>query len=513
VEPELPLPAQFGRYVLKRRIGQGGMGDIYLASLPGGIAGVEKVCVIKKLRRLYTNDQEFVVRFLDEARLMVLLSHANIVPVFDAGQHEGDYYLAMEHVDGLNLRDLVAAAHNRRTVLPVAVTLHIAREILEGLSYAHRRSGADGQSLQLVHRDVSPQNVLCSLHGEVKLIDFGLATTRQKVMKTNPRVVLGKYAYMSPEQARGQPVDRRSDLFSVGLLLFEMLTGRKVFNGETVGALMEQIAEHRVMTPSKVVKGVDGELDAVVERALRKSAAERFQTAEEFRDALNRVMARLAPGLSPDALAAVVRETRAEDFSDEATLPVVSAGHGVKPMGTQLRSSVDTRDIVVPVSVRGQPTDRLERDGEDSGATEAEAVPGGGSSGTWILLAGVLVLLLGGGAAGLVLWRPWEMLGGAPVVTPVTPARDAAVLEGVGGAPDAAVPDGAGVDLAASASGEGVPSSSSADPAAGLAPGEGDASSSSSTVEPDRSGKKKTDPKKKGKEKRKTKSRKAPKKR
>jgi serine/threonine protein kinase len=306
----MTFPAQFGRYTLKRRLGEGGMGEVFLASMRGGIEGVEKVCVIKRLRRMYTHDQEFVTRFLDEARLMVQLSHANIVPVFDAGELDGDYFLAMEHVDGADLRELVDTALKNKTHLPQAVALLITREVLGALHYAHRKKDKEGRPLGLVHRDISPQNILCSMAGEVKLIDFGLAKSTQKALKTDPRVVLGKYAYMSPEQARGQPVDGRSDLFAVGLLLFEMLTNRKLFDGVTVGELMEQIAEHRVFRPTKVRPEVDPGVDDLVEHALLKDAKARFQTAEEFRDAVTVLLTRIAPSVSADELSAEVRKVR-----------------------------------------------------------------------------------------------------------------------------------------------------------------------------------------------------------
>jgi len=311
-EPELVFPVQFGRYTLLKRLGEGGMGEIFLASLQGGIAGVEKICVIKKLRRMFSHDDEFVARFLDEARLMVQLNHANIVPVFDAGTINEDYFLAMELVDGLDLRELNSAAARRGQTMPAAHALFVIREVLGALAYAHNKKDAQGNSFGLVHRDISPQNILISVNGEVKLIDFGLAKSTQKVLKTDPRVVLGKYAYMSPEQARGQPVDGRSDLFAIGLLLFELIANRKLWDGVTVGELMEQIAEHRVFSPGKVMRGVDPEVDALVDHALLKDVTKRFQTAEEFRDAVSHVLSRLAPTISPDTLGAAVRRARAE---------------------------------------------------------------------------------------------------------------------------------------------------------------------------------------------------------
>lgn len=452
-EPELHFPVPFGRYTLKKRLGEGGMGEVFLATMRGGIEGVEKTCVIKKLRRMYSHDQEFVTRFLDEARLMVQLSHNNIVPVFDAGELDGDYFLAMELVDGADLKELTEAAIRRKESLPASVSLYIIREILGALGYAHRKKDAQGKPFGLVHRDISPQNILCSLSGEVKLIDFGLAKSTQKVLKTDPRVVLGKYAYMSPEQARGQPVDGRSDLFAVGLLLFELLTNRKLFDGVTVGELMEQIAEHRVFAPSKVQKGIDPEVDALVNKALLKDVEKRFQTAEEFRDAVSRILTRVAPTISADDLGREVRRARGIALTgihvlrhdeptqgmtvaapdDETTQPGApdedSGPDALKPRSTAV---VRTRTASVVSKANANPAvekdkdDDVHRQGSEPGAADPKQLPAAQTP-LWKLLAlafGVVLLVVG---LGVGIWFAVKGRGdGAPTTVETLPKTDPA---------------------------------------------------------------------------------------
>jgi serine/threonine protein kinase len=191
----------FGRYRLLSLIGKGGMGEIYLALGPG-VAGVEKRLAIKKLLPALAEDPGFVARFLDEARLVVDLSHGNIVPVFEAGQVGRDYFLAMEYVEGWNLRELGEAAAASGKPLPLPMALYIAMEVSRGLDYAHRKQGPDGRPLGIIHRDVSPQNILVSRDGDVKIVDFGIAKAAGKTQRTHTGSLLGKFAYMSPEQAR-----------------------------------------------------------------------------------------------------------------------------------------------------------------------------------------------------------------------------------------------------------------------------------------------------------------------
>ena len=279
----------FGRYRLLSLIGTGDMGEIYLASGPG-VAGVEKRLAIKKLLPALADDPGFVARFLDEARLVVTLSHGNIVPVFEAGRVGSEYFLAMEYVEGCNLRDLAARASERALALPIPLALFIAHEVSRGLGYAHRKADPEGRPLRLIHRDVSPQNVLVGFDGEVRLVDFGIAKAAGKSQRTLTGGLMGKLAFMSPEQAMGLPLDARSDVFSLGVVLHEMLTGRPLFDGETDPEVLRRVQEAQVEAPSKTRAEVTPELDSLVQRMLARDPGGRQPRMAEVTQAVGRLL-------------------------------------------------------------------------------------------------------------------------------------------------------------------------------------------------------------------------------
>ena len=273
---------KFGRYTLLGLVACGGMGEIYQARYDG-VAGFAKTCIIKKIRREYARDKSFVDRFLDEGRLLVSLTHSNIVQIFDMGVVDGEYYLAMEYVDGADLRMLLR--HIAPQCVPLSIAIGICIEVLRGLSYAHRSKDAHARSSGIVHGDVSPSNILISHEGEVKLIDFGIA--RPARTHSHDDKVQGKLAYMSPEQAHGEALDCRTDIFSTGIVLFEMLAGRRPF-GDNVEAML---CEGKFTCDLSIAHDVDlpeqnGEFDEILARSMAPSAKERYQTADEFSDDL-----------------------------------------------------------------------------------------------------------------------------------------------------------------------------------------------------------------------------------
>lgn len=273
---------KFGRYTLLGLVARGGMGEIYQARYDG-VAGFEKTCIIKKIRREYARDKSFVDRFLDEGRLLVSLTHSNIVQIFDMGVVDGEYYLAMEYVDGADLRMLLR--HIAPQCVPLSIAIGVCIEVLRGLSYAHRSKDAQARSSGIVHGDVSPSNILISHEGEVKLIDFGIA--RPARTHSHDDKVQGKLAYMSPEQAHGEALDCRTDIFSTGIVLFEMLAGRRPF-GDNVEAML---CEGKFTCDLSIAHDVDlpeqnGEFDEILARSMAPSAKERYQTADEFSDDL-----------------------------------------------------------------------------------------------------------------------------------------------------------------------------------------------------------------------------------
>jgi eukaryotic-like serine/threonine-protein kinase len=283
-------PQRFGPYLLERKLAVGGMGELFLArrvapSAPnGGVAG--RQCVLKRILPDLTESDEFVARFHDEAAIAVGLRHENIVRVFEVGICDGRHYLALEQVDGPDLRRLLSSCWRAQRRLPVPVAVYLAYEALGALAYAHVVRDDQGRPLDLVHRDVSPSNVLVSRQGDVKLIDFGLAKTRAAAVSTRPNVLFGKVGYLSPEQARSWPVDSRSDLYSVGAILHELLTGERLVQAPSTADLLEAVANPKVIPPSVLRPELPPELDRVLMKALAPEPKDRYASAEAFRVAL-----------------------------------------------------------------------------------------------------------------------------------------------------------------------------------------------------------------------------------
>ncbi|HKA89474.1 MAG TPA: protein kinase [Haliangiales bacterium] len=292
-------------------LAQGGMGALYLAV--AGDKGLEKLCVIKTVLP-HLADAEYVQRFRDEAKVVVKLSHGNLVPVFDAGQVGGEIFLAMDFVEGKDLRAVWNRCAKKGVAFPVDVAVYIVKELCRGLAYAHGFG-----DLKLVHRDVSPPNVLISFAGEVKLTDFGLANSTLKVEKTAPGVIYGKVSYMAPEQARGESLDGRTDLYSAGIVLWELLTGRQLFPpGESQPQdLVLRARNPKVDPPSRRAPRVPGRLDEVVLKALASDRDERFQTGEEMRAALAGWLATEAPATDAARLEKFVAGLFADDMAKE----------------------------------------------------------------------------------------------------------------------------------------------------------------------------------------------------
>jgi serine/threonine-protein kinase len=263
------------------------MGEVFLARLQArGLAGVDKICVVKTLRP--TTDPEYERRFIDEARRIVLLSHKNICPVFDAGCFEGEYYLALEHIAGREVRHLQQACEVRGSPLPGAIGIHIIKETLEALDAAHRMvHPLTKEPLRVVHRDVSPQNVMISQEGEVKLIDFGLAVSSQKLERTAPQIVMGKMAYMAPEQARGDVVDARADQFAAAVMLYELLTNSRYYGALPIDAIWRMVGSggHE----AEGLSTLDDDLQRVIRRATAADREQRYQTCGDMRDALTAI--------------------------------------------------------------------------------------------------------------------------------------------------------------------------------------------------------------------------------
>ncbi|MDP1922238.1 MAG: protein kinase [Myxococcales bacterium] len=312
-------PQRFGRYTLLMPLSMGGMGEIFLARLEGA-QGFEKLCVIKKILPHLAQDKDFVDRFVDEARILVKLSHGNIAQVLDMGLHEGAPYIALEFIDGKDLRRVVARAHERALTLPLSFILYVATRLLDALAYAHRKKGDEGKELNLVHRDVSPQNILISYEGEVKVIDFGLAKSTMSATHTHPSIVLGKFLYMSPEQARHQKADKRSDLYAVGLCLYELIAGKSPFDAIAPGELMATVANPKIAPLTSIEPLCPPALNDAVMKALAVDPAQRFQTAEELRGRLLTILLEIDQSAGPETATRFMTEAFANEYQSERKL-------------------------------------------------------------------------------------------------------------------------------------------------------------------------------------------------
>jgi eukaryotic-like serine/threonine-protein kinase len=400
----LGLPAVFGRYLLLRRLSRGGMGEIFLAKV-GEIQGMEKLCIIKKVLPQLAEDQGFIRRFVDEAQIAIKLQHANIAPVYEVGMVGGEYFLAMEYVDGRDLRRTLSRAHELTTRMKADVALYIVREIANGLAYAHRRTDENGKEMHIVHCDVSPPNVLLSFEGEVKLIDFGIAKSRQQLSITDPNVGFGKFGYMAPEQlVRGRKVDRRTDIYAAGVILYELLVGDRMIvqnEGSDYRSLARMIASGKIDPPSKRDPTVPPEIDELVMKAIAAEPGERFQTAEELREAVQRRLYALNPTISADVLAKLLRDFFGAEANEDHALLAQARALDLAPFREEIdgaRTHTVSFALAAPFEdVRTAPRER----GQSSGRTEIVKLT---RTLTWprvALASAGLVLLAGVGVAAI----------------------------------------------------------------------------------------------------------------
>ena len=307
----LAAPVPFGPYQLCGLIAKGGMAEVYRARSRDQ---PERMLAIKCMRPQLARESRFVDMFVREGKLALLFQHENIVATRDVGQIEGRYFIAMEYIGGKDLTQLLRRCQEANQRIPVPHAVYITALIARGLHYAHALSGADGRPLNIVNRDVSPSNVRLSYDGDIKMLDFGIA---QALMKFTSEigVLKGKFSYMSPEQIRGMPVDSRTDLFSTGIVLHEMLTTEKLFRGDTEFALMEKVRKAEVSSPSTFNRRVPEDLDAICFKALARDVNDRYQNGNEMADALDAVLARYK--FNPDELRQLLRQLFRPDYQRE----------------------------------------------------------------------------------------------------------------------------------------------------------------------------------------------------
>jgi serine/threonine protein kinase len=299
------------RYRVIDRLESGGMAEVFRAE-SSGLEGFRKQVAIKRVLPHHGQDAQFISMFLDEARLSAQLSHSNCVQVFDIGVRDDAYFIVMEFVDGANLRSIASSMQNKGRTFPIPEAAYIAHEICKGLSYAHELADRNGVPLQLVHRDVSPPNVLVTKHGEVKIVDFGLAKATSQLEPSQPGVIKGKFAYLSPEAALGEEVDSRTDIFAVGIILWELLASRRLFTGENEAQIVHKVQTANVPPISQINRSVPPELEAIVHRALARDRRDRYATARELGQDLSRFMFRFGQPVSGYDIATIVQATMRE---------------------------------------------------------------------------------------------------------------------------------------------------------------------------------------------------------
>jgi serine/threonine-protein kinase len=288
-DPQPLLGERFGKYLLVGELATGGMAEIFLA-VHGGLEGVLKVVALKRVLPHLSSSPEFTQMFIDEARIVARLDHPNIVRTYEFDEFEGRYFTVMEYLAGEDLGKVLSRLMALRQELPIELATSIISQVCRGLHFAHELTDLRGRPLGLVHRDVTPSNIVVTFAGEVKLIDFGVAKINVNVERTIVGTLKGKIAYMSPEQVRGRAIDRRSDVFSTGVVLWELLTGRPLFTRKSDADTLDAIAREPVPGVRKLRPEVPEELEAIVLRALSRAPGDRFQTAEEMQLALDRVL-------------------------------------------------------------------------------------------------------------------------------------------------------------------------------------------------------------------------------
>ncbi len=307
MDPALRQATSFGKYVLLERVSVGGMAEVFKAKA-FGVEGFEKILAIKRILPSMADDADFIEMFIDEAKICGQLNHANICQIFELGRVETSHFIAMEYIWGKDLLQMQNRFRKLRQKMKPEMAAYIGCKICEGLDYAHKKKDAQGRPLGIIHRDISPQNIIVSYEGELKIIDFGIAKAASRSSKTQAGVLKGKFGYMSPEQVRGLPLDRRSDLFAIGTILYELLTADRLFYGESDFETLEKVRNVDVLPPSQVNPAVPKSLERIIMRALAKDVEGRYQWASEMAEDLNSFLTTHDPVFSSTNLSQWMRE-------------------------------------------------------------------------------------------------------------------------------------------------------------------------------------------------------------
>ncbi len=364
-------PIPFGKYLLLDRVNIGGMAEVWRAKTFGA-GGFERIVAIKRILPNIAEDEEFISMFLDEAKITVQLNHANIAQIYELNNLSNSYFIAMEYVSGKDLRAVFDRCRKRGEPAPIPLTCYAIAQCCEGLDYAHRAKDRQGRDMSIVHRDVSPQNALISYDGEVKVIDFGIAKAAGKATKTQAGILKGKFGYMSPEQIRGLPLDGRSDIFAMGVCLYEMLTGERLFVGDSDFSVLEKVRKVEVLPPSHFNRKIPEPLERIVMKSLAKDVDDRYQHATELGEDLRAFMYSTGNSFARKDLAAFMKATFAEDYekerariveyaevkAPEGMLAAAEMGFGVgqvPQMGGQAQSPSAVTSVPTQMPISSQP--------------------------------------------------------------------------------------------------------------------------------------------------------------
>lgn len=330
------LPMDFGNYILQELIARGGMAEIYRAKMRTGIDGFEKPVAIKKILPNLAENDEFITMLIDEARISVTMNHANIAQVYDLGRVGESYYIAMEYIPGMDLSSMIKKLGKEGYLMPLDHAIFVTKELCAGLYYAHSKKDENGNNLGVVHRDISPHNVLVSFQGNVKVIDFGVAKASVKLGQTRMGVIKGKLLYMAPEQAMAKHLDCRADIFSAGLCLYRMLTGHLPFEADNEFQIYNNVLTAAITPPRELNPEIPEELNQVVMKSLERDVNQRYADAWLMHQDLEQVLHRVSPGYTMNRLSGFMNEY----FADYRPAPMgpSRAAHASYPSAPSVNS-------------------------------------------------------------------------------------------------------------------------------------------------------------------------------
>ncbi len=345
-------PTPFGKYVLLERISVGGMAEVFKAK-SFGVEGFEKILAIKRILPSLAEDSDFIEMFIDEAKICGQLNHANICQIFELGRVSDSHFIAMEFVWGKDLLQMQNRMRKQRVTMKPDMAAFIACKLCEGLDYAHKKKDPTGKPLAIIHRDISPQNILISYEGELKIIDFGIAKAASRSSKTQAGVLKGKFGYMSPEQVRGLPLDRRSDIFAIGTILYELLVADRVFIGESDFETLEKVRNVDIPKPTQANASIPVALEKIIMKALTKDVDDRYQWGSEMQEELQSFLTSSDPVYTGKNLASWMRDNFAAEMKREQEILDEQRKIGREVLTAQVAQSFGA--VAKPVSAAAKP--------------------------------------------------------------------------------------------------------------------------------------------------------------